>query len=303
LALKLSGGGTPVLWIDKDSEITPAKMRATVRSAKDKIVLAIDDADLYGRELAHLLGDLVPVSKDFLSVFATRSSKLDAITSAVRGVPHLGIQEHVVPPLNDADIDGLIAVLEKGKRLGILTGASAEARREAFRVQAGRQLLVAMIQATSGENFERKAQEEYLGLEGAHRYAYALITVATALRHTLTKDEVLLAFGDSHEEALVALDRLVAHHLTVAQPPRGEYRCRHRVIADLVFEKLKELGELNEALAGLTWALATKVGTPPDRKSKTAKFLARLSGIAQTATVTLNRMATNNVGSFFFHRK
>src|SRR6267378_380549 len=251
LALKLSGGGTPVLWIDTDSEITPAKMRATVRSAHDKIVLAIDDADLYGRELVNLLADLVPDSKDFLFVFATRSSKLDAITSAVRGVPHLDIQEHVVPPLNDADIDGLIAVLEKSKRLGILTGASAEARRQAFRIQAGRQLLVAMIQATSGENFERKAQEEYLGLEGAQRYAYALIAVATALRHTLTKDEVLLAFGDSHEEALVALERLVAHHLTVAQPPRGEYRCRHRVIADLVFDKIKELGELNEALAGL----------------------------------------------------
>jgi len=276
LALKLSENGVPVLWVDKDSDFTPSKMRSTVRSAKSKIALAIDDADLYGRELARLLTDLVPHSRGFLCVFATRSSKLDATTSAVQGVPGLTIQEHVVPPLNDADIDGLIAVLEKNKRLGILTGASAETRRAAFSKEAGRQLLVAMIKATSGENFEKKAQDEYLELKGAQRSAYGLITVTTALRHTLSKDEVLLAFGDSHEEALAALERIAAHHLIVLQPPRGEYRCRHRVIADLVFDKMKELGELNDAFVGLSWALATKVGTPPDRTSRTAKFLARL---------------------------
>jgi len=276
LALTLSGSGVPVLWVDKDSNFTPAKMRAAVRNAHGKVALAIDDADLYGRELPNLLGDLVPHTKDFLFVFAARSSKLDAITSAVQGVPHLSLHEHVVPPLNDTDIDGLIAVLEQNKRLGILTGASEQARRAAFQNEAGRQLLVAMIKATSGENFEKKAQDEYLELKDAQRYAYGLIAVTTALRHTLSKDEVLLAFGDSHEEALVALERLVAHHLAVIQPPRSEYRCRHRVIADLVFDKMKELGELNDALVGLSWALATKVGAPSDRMSKSAKFLARL---------------------------
>jgi hypothetical protein len=276
LALRLSGAGTPVLWIDKNSMITPSTMRTAVRSAHDKIVLAIDDADLYGRELAHLLTDLVPHTKQFLFVFAMRSSKLDATTSAVAGIPKLQVYEHVVPPLNDTDIDALIAVLESNKRLGKLTGASVDQRREEFRVQAGRLLLVAMIQATSGENFDRKAQDEFLDLEGVERYAYALISVATALRQSLAKDEVLLAFGDSHEQALIALERLSAHHLTVTQQPRGDYRCRHRVIADLVFDKLKELGELKEAFVGLTWALATKVGTPPDRSSRIARFLVRL---------------------------
>jgi hypothetical protein len=277
LAIKLSNKGIPVLWIDKDSEITPSRMRSSVREAKDKIVLAIDDADMYGRELINLLSDLVPDSKDFLFVFATRSSKIDAVTNAVRAMPRIKLHEHVVPPLNDADVDGLIEVLEKNKRLGVLTGASREARREAFCDQAGRQLLVAMIQATSGENFEKKAQVEYTELEGAQREAYGLIAVATALRNTVSKDEVLLAFGDSHEEALVALERLLAHHLVVTRSPNGEYRCRHRVIADLVFEKMKEQGYLHDAIAGLAWALATKVGSMPDRRSRTVKFLIRLT--------------------------
>lgn len=277
LALKLTSGGVPVLWVDKNSDLTPARMRAQVRNAHQKIVLTIDDADMYGRELPNLIGDLVPRSQDFLFVFATRSNKIDAVEAALRGTPHLEIHEHVVPPLNDVDIDGLIGVLEKNKRLGILTGASETIRREAFRDQAGRQLLVAMIQATSGENFEKKAKTEYTELEGAQRYVYGLIAVASTLRYMVTKDEVLLGYGDSHEQALAALERLEAHHLISSQPGAGAYRCRHRVISDLVFDQVRELGELSEIIAGLAWALATKVGIPLDKASRTGRFLVRLT--------------------------
>lgn len=149
-------------------------------------------------------------------------------------------------------------------------------RRKAFREQAGRQLLVAMIQATSGENFERKAQDEYVELDRSQKYPYALVAVATSLRNWLSKDEILLAQGDSADEVLVALERLTARHLILTSRSPFEYRCRHRVIADLVFDKLLELGELNEVLVGLAWALATKVGPGVERNSRASRFLARV---------------------------
>lgn len=132
-----------------------------------------------------------------------------------------------------------------------------------------------MIQATSDEHFEKKAQDEYLELDSTQKYPYALISVATALRYSVTKDEILLAQGDAHEETLVALERLTARHLVVFNPARWDYRSRHRVISDLVFDKLKEQGELSEVLAGLSWALETKSGTI-DRHSRTGRFLIRI---------------------------
>jgi len=138
LAVKLSNNGIPVLWIDKDSEISPSKMRSRVRDMRGKVALAIDDADMYGKELVNLLVDLVPGTKDFLFMFATRSSKIDAVSSSLGAGARLHISEQVVPPLNDADIDGLIAVLERNNRLGILTGVSESFLRAAFRDQAGR---------------------------------------------------------------------------------------------------------------------------------------------------------------------
>lgn len=92
----------------------------------------------------------------------------------------------------------------------------------------------------------------------------------------MTKDEILLAQGDSHEEALVALERLTARHLVLLNPARSDYRCRHRVISDLVFDKVKEQGELSDVLAGLAWALATKTSAVIDRQSRTGRFLIRI---------------------------
>ncbi len=276
LSLRLSALGIPALWVDKDSEASPLTIRNRVRASIGKLALMIDDADLYGRELLGLLRDLVPGSKEFLFAFATRSSKLDEFTSRLKAADNFKVHEHVVPPLTDQDIEGLIAVLAKNNRLGVLTGASMSDRRKAFSEQAGRQLLVAMIQATSGENFEKKAHDEYLGLEMNQRYPYALISAATSLRYSLAKDEVLLAQGDSTNEVLIALDRLSARHLIVVGTSRNEFRCRHRVIADLVFDKLVHLGELGQVLEGLAWALASKVDANGERRSRTHQFLARV---------------------------
>lgn len=276
LVLQLSNKAIPVLWIDKDSLISVQRMRAGVRSAREGVVLAIDDADLYGRELVSLIRDTVPGSKDFLLVFAVRSGKLDGITSAVDASGEVRVMEHVVPGLTDDDIDGLIATLDRNNRLGRLKGMSAEDRKAAFKEQAGRQLLVAMLQATSGDNFVRKAQDEFAQLTGSQRYVYSLASVATAQRNYLLKDEILLASSDQPNETLASLDRLIARHLIVASPGTNQYRGRHRVIADLVFDKLVELKELENVLLGLCWALASKIDINSDRHARLPTFLVRL---------------------------
>jgi len=76
---------------------------------------------------------------------------------------------------------------------------------------------------------------------------------------TLTRDEILLASGDAAEEATIALDRLIARHLVVAHPPDIRYRTRHRVIADLVVDRLSEMEQLQDVLAGLAFAAGSKV--------------------------------------------
>jgi hypothetical protein len=276
LALRLSNSGIPVLWLDKDSKVTPLKIRKKVRNGTGRLVLAIDDGDLYGRELVELLKDLIPGTTEFLFVFAVRSSKLDEITAPIGASSSLHVLEHVVPPLTDDDIDGLIDVLDRYRRLGRLTGANAVERRRAFSEQAGRQMLVAMIQATSNENFENKACGELTELTAAQHFVYSIVCVASALRYYLTKDEILLACGASYSDALLALDRLAARHLITVRPPAYRYRARHRVIADIIWNKLVELKEFKACIEGLVWAIGSKANPSADRRSRLFEFLADL---------------------------
>ena len=276
LSLSVSGKGIPVYWLDKDSQATVAKIISTVLRSESPVMLAIDDADIFGRQLIGLVQDLSLNKDKFLGVFAMRSHRVDDFAEPIRAAGKVRIKEHVVPHLTDDDIDKLIVVLDEHNRLGKLKGASTQDRIQAFADQAGRQLLVAMIQATSGEDHERRAHDELTGLSGIHRYVYSLACVATATRHFLTKDEILLASGDQDGDALLAMQRLVARHLLVAPPPTYRVRARHRVIADLVVNKLRDDGELTDILLGLTWAVSSKVGPDVPRSNRLWRLVSRL---------------------------
>lgn len=305
LALKLSAEGLPVLWVDKDSDAGIGRMRAQVREFGDKsLVLAVDDADLYGQAFSSLVSELAARPK-LLCVFAMRSSKLDNISQTLSRTKEVELVEHAVPHLDDSDIDALIHTLDRHNRLGVLKGLTADERRKAFRTKAGRQLLVAMIEATSGEKFEEKVFSELDGLEGIQRTVYALVSVASAHRHYLTKDEVILASGDIGDQGLQALERLVARHLLV-RTKKSRYRARHRVVADLVLVKLQETRELREVLAGLAFSVAAKLD-PETRRDRhwrllihilSHSFLLRVVGIMDARAIYAE---LENVLSFDYH--
>lgn len=276
LALRLSSEGIPVFWIDRDSEAASGLIRQRIRDATNPVVLMIDDADLFGRQLSNLMRDLVPGRQGVLFVAAIRSTKVDEVIAPIEVSRELDIVEHTIPNLTDADIDALIALLDRHNRLGMLKGKSDVERRSAFQAEAGRQLLVAMIRATSGGRFEEKAYAELLELDEPQRFVYALTAVASSARLYLTRDEILIATGEVSGDALAALDRLVARHLVVAPPPTYRYRVRHRVIAELILDKLSERGQLREVLAGLAFAAASKVDPVLDRRDRSWRLLVRV---------------------------
>lgn len=274
LALTLSNEGIPVFWIDKASAASPTQLRHQIAQLDGPVVVAIDDADMFGTQLGYFVRDTVPARSNMLVVFAARSGRLDELIAPIRRA-ELDVIEHIVPTLTDDDIDELLTVLERNHRLGILKGATAEARRQAFSSKAGRQLLVAMIEATSGERFEQKAQSELEQLEGIDRFVYGLVSVATSQRHHLYKDEVLLASTAQAGDAVDALQKLVRRHFVTAIPPRYEYRARHRVIADLVVERLQVNRQLKPLLNGIAFAAASKIDPSADRRDRSWRLLIR----------------------------
>jgi len=208
-------------------DISTRDIRTVMQGANPPNVLAMDDADLFGTELSNLLRDLASRDPCPLILLAMRATRIHrAIVPSLLGGAR--IIEKSMPPLEDADINSLLDTLAREYRLGFLQGKSRAEQENLIRLQCSRQLLVAMLQATSNRRFEEKAVSELNELAHDEQLVYALITVASSFRFSLSRDEIVLAAGsDQANIVLNALERLVARHLVVAA--LGSFRVRHRV--------------------------------------------------------------------------
>jgi energy-coupling factor transporter ATP-binding protein EcfA2 len=273
IALRYRALGKTVLWVDPETEAPLAQLRRELQQAAPDVI-AVDDIDSFGRSAAALLVELATDSPGALVAGAARSTRYEQLdfSRTLRAVRYL---QYAVPHLEDRDIDRLLDVLDKANRLGRLRGTARPEQRKAFRDVAGRQLIVAMIQATSGERFEEKlAREcEELGLDAG--LVYAIVAVATSLRHFLTRDEVLIASGDTSNEALARVNSLIAQRLVVVTEG-SQLRVRHRVVADQALDYYRKHGQLGEALRGLLFSVATKVHPDLPRRSREWQLLIRL---------------------------
>jgi hypothetical protein len=144
-------------------------------------------------------------------------------------------------------------------------------------MKAGRQLLVAMIEATSGERFEEKAFGELNEMEAVSKRVYAVIASASALGFSVSKNELLISLGDASNESLDILERLLRRGvLTTAAGDQQSFRARHRVIAEIIFDKLQADGQLYECLVDLALAAATQQTVSRGAHSKPGRLLKKI---------------------------
>ena len=269
--LRLQGEGKPIGWVDRDHMPSPRDIRVAMNQEGSPRVLAIDDADMCGASLSSLIHNLVCSDSPRIILIAIRSSKVDSVLNPpdLAQVPK---QEFAMPHLTDSDIDGLIKVLDKYNRLGYLKGKTLAEQRKQFQKQAGRQLLVAMIQATSNRKFEEKAVDELADLEPESAKVYALIAVAHSLRFGLQREEIPIASGNPTNKGLNAVDQLVNRKI-INRRPNGFMWARHRVIAEIIHDALRESGQIKAVLEGLAYLAATKVRPEMSRSDRPRNML------------------------------
>jgi hypothetical protein len=271
LCLRLVADGVHVGWLSDFTDMTPRDIRRAMKSAGAPAVLAVDDADVYGLELSPLVRELLMTPACPLIIAAIRSGRVDRVINPAR-LEGVVFSEIAMPPLADPDIGLLLDTLDRENRLGILKGKARHEQEKAFREQAGRQLLVAMIQATSDKRFEEKAVSELLELPEASQRIYVLVAVATSFRIGLSRDEILIASGDSSNENLNTIDQLTRRHI-ISVGGDGGLRARHRVIAEVIRDEVQKIGVLEPAISGLAVVAATKVAPTLARSARPWRIL------------------------------
>jgi len=312
LAYKLSVSGYKIGWIDRDMNVVIRDVIGGMLSDEAPDALFIDDVDIFGSDVSSWLSTIMFNDNYPLVVVALRSSKIDGtLNKSFFRDKKVAYIEKTMPLLSEPDIGKLIDVLTREQRLGALKNKERQEQEFMFRKYSGRQLLVAMYSATSGDDFEDKIKSELLELENNQQFIYALISTASFYRHPLKREDIIIAAGDRVENSLNSLGTLLSRHLVVELPGDQKWiKSRHRLIAEIVSRELQTHGLLKDVIHGLLLVAATKGTSEKVGNYKRMlitflnnKLLSRLLGYEQAKAIygSLENLFSNDY-HFWLHR-
>lgn len=254
LTLALRATGAKAIQLNLAADRRGFKIRRDVEAAGADVLL-IDDLDQLGRSGVGVLEDLRAACPYLRVVAALRSPRYEGLGVADHVAGRDDAMEVVAPVLSDDDIDAVLDSLTRANRLGALKGLPRTQQQRMMAAHAGRQLLVAMIEATSGQRFMAKIESECRDLGPEAALVYGVVALAGNFRITLRNEDVLAALGGDIVEQMRILDGLLRTHLLV-KDKHGRISLRHKVIAERAVEFFRSAGLVETPLRGLVFAMA-----------------------------------------------
>jgi tetratricopeptide (TPR) repeat protein len=206
---------------------------------KERIYLFIDNAFANSDGIQNLL---YRAKKDRVPLTVITTERINVWNSDCEDLQSLVTQEYQLRYLNDKEIVGLIDLLEKHNSLNNLRTKSLIERIEAFAEQAGRELLVALYEATSGKPFAQIIKDEYESISNeTARSLYLTVSILHRLGAETRAGFISrvhgIAFNEFKEKLFKPLEFIVFD--------RRDYRIgdyvyltRHKHIAEIIFEEV-----------------------------------------------------------------
>jgi len=227
------------LFMQPHGRINSAALQELINVCQERIYLFVDNAAGRVGELRSLLENIGPEGKRLTVIVAERTNEWNVGCGEL--VPLL-TSEYELKYLSRREIDALLARLEEHRSLGTLEHATLDARRAAFADRAGRQLLVALHEATLSKRFEDIVEDEYLNIrpDEAQRI-YLSICVLNRLGVPVRAGIIARMHGVPFEEfkrRLFGPLEEVVHTEWDAIIRDYSYRARHRHIAEMVFQRV-----------------------------------------------------------------
>ena len=209
-----------------------------------RIFLFVDRIALVRNELRDLLQAFDARSMPLSVVGAERDNEWNIYCEELE--PFL-CQEFPVRYLNEREINEILGLLERHNALGMLNDLGPEDRFHAFKEGAGRQLLVALHEATLGAPFEEIVFDEFQRIEPAvARNLYldicAFHQFGSPVRAGLISRVSGIRFEQFQGEFIQPLESIV-HVVKDSHSSDVYYRSRHQHVAEIVFNRVLPTAE------------------------------------------------------------
>lgn len=241
---------------------------AEVAEAVDeRIFLFIEHPADHIADLAYLLRRARREGLRITVICAERGNEWNVECGALKS---LVTEVYDIRYLSRREIVNLLSKLKQNNCLGLLGGLTEEERIAAFEKKAGRQLLVALHEATLGKPFEDTIYDEFQSIEpeGARRIYLTICTLnrlEVVVRAGVIKRVHGVSFDEFRQKFFLPLESIV-QTLDYMSSRDMAYQARHPWIAEVVFERvLKSADERYDLYLQLLDAL--DIGYEADRRA------------------------------------
>ncbi|MER8364947.1 SIR2 family protein [Mesorhizobium sp. M1378] len=259
-----------VLFASSSGSLRIDALEEINRLTGKRIYLFIDKVALVRNELSRLLEQCRQRSIDIAIIGTERDNEWNIYCEDLEKYVR---QEFAVHYMTEKAVSGLLELLERHKALGILEDRPPEQRKLAFIDRAGRQILVALHEATLGLPFEKIVYNEYEGVEPAearniYLHICALHQYGVTIRAGLISRSAGISFIEFGKKFIKPLENVVI----VQQDGHNRdvfYESRHQHVAELVFNQaLKSDEEKFDVLTQLAQSINTDYSTDKEAFSR-----------------------------------
>ena len=154
--------GKLCLYLQPDGQLSFDAIRELSRVIDERIYLFIDDVDEHVPEVL----DLIEMARrSSVSLTIVGAARINEWNMSCEDLEPYVMDDFELHYLSAKEIDSLLELLEKHKSLFRLEQASPAERQTAFVERAGRQLLVALHEATLGKPFEDIVADEFSAIQ------------------------------------------------------------------------------------------------------------------------------------------
>ena len=150
------------LYLQPDGRLSFDAIRELSKVIDERIHLFVDDIDEHVPEILELIG---MAQRSSISLSIIGASRINEWNMSCEDLEPYVMNDFELGYLSAREIGSLLELLEKHNSLFRLEEASPEERRAAFTERAGRQLLVALHEATLGKPFEDIVADEFSAVQ------------------------------------------------------------------------------------------------------------------------------------------
>lgn len=269
VCFNLVNAGRTVFFSHSESLPRDIDLIETLQMLKERVIIAIDNAELVLRQLIKIAQELNKIKFPPIFILASRTNVFDRISSKYE--PLINLEEFEMKNLDRDEIVDVLDKLKENNLLGNLKGLSQDQRIKEFENKAKKQILVAMREATEGKDFEAIMKSEFQEIDSEEgRILCLCVSLATEAGFTITKQDFASFSSKAPSEALDILERNLKGLVLKVGVKDDRLMLRHRLIANFLIESCSNPEMLKQAYIRVLSSLANEINVS---KFNSRKFM------------------------------